>query len=672
MNKINIVLPYSFDESLIHFWAHNEKHANLSDVAELTKVQVCFASCELEFYLNEILLDYKIEFCGQVKEDYINIILKIDDTIEENCYCLTSNKDGVTLSAVRGTEILYAAYHLLHLQGCRWFAPGSSGEILPEKTTELIIPNENIFEKPSFDNGRAFDFHAATQESEDMWRWMARNRMNVASPRLNTLPLQKKLGLIGKWGGHIFEDMLDQDRPMPGGKILFEEHPEWYGLPTEGERSKDGAQKNQFCMSNSELIDFLAHDTSVGLKTQWQHVDRLDIWGFDTWGAGCACDVCKKLGNNSDRTLHFASELKKRLDIGERKVPFIICSYGGTDTLLPPENPIPENLKDDYLVFYPIDRCYKHDFDDGACDSNPRFNEYTSEWLKHAGDINFVMGEYYNVSKYEDLPLVFSKRITNDLPYYNSLGIKGLTYMHIPWLNWGIRTLNQVLYCALAWNAKADCEAIKSDYFDKRYGKYAPTMCELYAEMEKAFEDVATLRTWQQESILSQLLKWDGKKPSAPLTVVCPTNCSIDEFLKTTEHNVERIEACEETLRIVKEDIYATVSLKRQPPTAVNPQQIKNYNRRSDLGLGIADDLRGVIYGKDVMTFQLLMMKYHNALLNGENTDELFLAIDRLAKEMEDYVVPMEHDSPQNDIFMKDALTRSQLRTLYLNIKFNR
>jgi len=35
-------------------------------------------------------------------------------------------------------------------------------------------------------------------------------------------------------GGHIFETIVAPDRVMPPGKTLWEEHPQWYGLPASG------------------------------------------------------------------------------------------------------------------------------------------------------------------------------------------------------------------------------------------------------------------------------------------------------------------------------------------------------------------------------------------------------------------------------------------------------
>lgn len=72
--------------------------------------------------------------------------------------------------------------------------------------------------------------------------------------------------------------------------------------------------------------------------------------------------------------------------------------------------------------------------------------------------------EYFNVSKFEDLPLLFTERLKEDIPYYSENGVLGFTYMHLPMVNWALRTLTQVLYAELIWNPDADVHCILEEY----------------------------------------------------------------------------------------------------------------------------------------------------------------------------------------------------------------
>jgi len=229
-------------------------------------------------------------------------------------------------------------------------------------------------------------------DSVKLLYWMARNRMDTASYRPQTAALARKLGFQFKNGGHIFEAMMDPDRRMPSGKTLWEEHPEWYGLPENGRRHKQTALKIQFCVSQPELLDFLAKEMAEGLRHQWKEVDILAVWGFDTWGEVCHCPGCNEKGNDSDRMLYFAGELRERLNqeadgVGER-VRFASCSYEGTVTLDPPTRPIPQALVEanDRVICYPIDRSYASPFWDSPDPRNQRYAQALEGWLAHGRD----------------------------------------------------------------------------------------------------------------------------------------------------------------------------------------------------------------------------------------------------------------------------------------------
>jgi hypothetical protein len=89
---------------------------------------------------------------------------------------------------------------------------------------ELILPTEKIEYSPDMSEGRGFDFEGDLKDSEDLWLWMARNRLNVATYRHYTAPLQNKLCMTFKNGGHIFEKMLNPDTVLSTGNTIWEEH----------------------------------------------------------------------------------------------------------------------------------------------------------------------------------------------------------------------------------------------------------------------------------------------------------------------------------------------------------------------------------------------------------------------------------------------------------------
>ena len=185
----------------------------------------------------------------------------------------------------------------------------------------------------------------------------------------------------------------------------------------------------------------------------WHEADEIDVWGLDTWGSVCTCERCRALGNGTDQMLHMASHFRSFLDRAraagrlDHDVKMALIAYEGTSTLAPPERPIPQNLLDagDYLIYAPIVRCYAHGFDDPGCSYNRAYASALSGWNQIRPHLPVMVLEYYNVSKFEDLPLLFTHSMAHDFQVYRRTGAAGFVYMHVPLVNWGMRALTQVL-----------------------------------------------------------------------------------------------------------------------------------------------------------------------------------------------------------------------------------
>ena len=499
VQHITICIPFADAERLTPIWAYMEKEVDFrKDAQGAARTTMSFAAMELKRCLEKAYPDVKCSFSGKY-EGGRAICLEISDYLSrDGSFSIIPGDERITLKGNGRTGLLYAAYELLYLQGYNWYYPGSGGEIFSGKTNSPVFPEKRIDKKPSMPVSRSFDFEYVSMESDEFFLWMARNRMNVCVWRPNTGALCEKLGMTFKAGGHIFEAILDVDRPMPSGKTLWEEHEDWYGLPATGKRTKRTAQSTQFCVSKPGLLHFLGDELVKKLMGEYDHADWLLVWGFDTWGNSCQCDDCIKKGNGSDITVYLASELQYHLDSAkakgelDRDVFVSMASYEGTATLEAPENPLPRNIADGVLnTYYPINRCYAHTLGDKECIRNHAYDKNMRDWLKTAGAPKFILGEYYNVSKYEDLPLVFTNEITKSIPYYHSLGVDGMTYMHVPMVNWGVRTLTQCLFARLSYDVETDVTAFLERYFLDMYGPVASLMEKYYGACEESMKYIA-------------------------------------------------------------------------------------------------------------------------------------------------------------------------------------
>jgi hypothetical protein len=307
--NIEILTPYPEPE-MVPIWAKSEDDVDFrNDLEAATRCTVCFAATELDHYLRQTVPTATLEYAAEPGPGSYRVFLSFAEPGNGQAFSIEpvrSENGEITGVAIHGegrTGVLYGAYEFLRMQGWRWYEPGIEGEVIPEPTDSLHTPDQRLEFAPDYSGGRGFDLQARSMESTKLLFWMARNRMDTASYRALTGQLARKLGFQFKNGGHIFEPMLDPDRRMPSGKILWDEHREWYGKPEDGEPVKELALKRQFCVSQPDLIDFLASEIADNLRTIWKEVDILAVWGLDTCGEVCMYDSCKEKANASDRTV---------------------------------------------------------------------------------------------------------------------------------------------------------------------------------------------------------------------------------------------------------------------------------------------------------------------------------------------------------------------------------
>ena len=672
MNSISIVVPFKNAAQKYLLWSMDERKIDFRrDKATAARCSSAFAAAELQHYLTKSLKDTKVVIVSEppVTGFFIELNIVNNDDFRGG-FVIEPCSNGLRLIGSGRAGLIYAAYELLRFQGWRWFAPGKSGELAPEKLTELILPNSRLEIMPSM-NYRGFDFEKVSLESNELLLWMARNRMNVYGWRFASGALGRKLGMTACGGGHIFEAILNPDNVLPNGKTIWDGQREWYGIPADGERCRERALRTQFCVSADGLIEYLADKLLEKLTTEWQELDIVYVWGFDTWGGVCHCPACQAIGNATDVSIYFLSALRQQLTTAQtqgrldHQVKLAICAYEGTSNLQPPSKPFPENIiqAGDIAIFYPINRCFNHDLFDESCTVNHHYSQALAGWLKFAPHIELWVGEYYNVSKYEDLPLLFSTRISQDIPHYNKIGVRGMTYMHLPLVNWAMRTQTQLLYAQMQWDAQTDFKSWINEYFSRWYGIYSEEMATVYQLLETAWNDISQWRNWHR-SILDQLLIWDGMKPRTPLQTNYHYN-SITEFITCGHKSVKLLNQAQaiinKILKTARENHCTTQ--KQQLVAAVNPEELLNQRSGNEYIARIAEDRRLLRYGIDTMSLMTDLTDYHHELfINGERTASLLSSIVEQAEIMDIYYIPIGYEQPGAGLRSLDALTRSQLR----------
>jgi len=676
VDTCNIVIPFAGAEQKIRIWAKNEKNIDFrKDFLEAARCTVSFAACELMDFLHRLIPNMKISLSSEKHPDIFSICLDPGSCADdESAYEITMKDDSLNIKGKGRTGVLYGVYHFLKMQGFRWYAPGTKGEICPMATDTLRVPKNKVVEAPSFDILRGFDFEKPSMESTDLLLWMARNRLNLAGPRPQTTALARKLGMKFKSGGHIFNEILDTDRILPSGNSVWEEHPEWYGLPKNGKREKEKALQTQFCVCAPGLLEFLGYELIKTINSEWENADYVDIWGFDTWDSVCTCEKCSKLGNGTDRNLYFVAAMRRAINKSlsegtlKNQVKLICCAYEGTVTIEAPLNPVPAELAaaGDICTFYPINRCYRHDLADKNCEDNNIYRRHLENWRKVKGNFEIMLGEYYNVSRFEDLPLLFTARMQADIPFYNNIGVRAFTYMHLPLCCWGIRRLNHFLYSELLWNVKADSKKLMEDYFVNSYGEHSEKMKQAYQKLEKAWLYIQQWRSWNSKSILSQLHNWNGKRPLTKLSVDGHFS-SVDNLIKSGERSVEFMQAAfdimSECLNVARNAVHPLPNTER----AVNPLEFARQTKIDSVSFFLEEDRRMVRYGMDSMSLITELTKFYQFWHKGE-TEKAEISckkIDKLSDVMSLFYLPLKYIDHKPGIDCLDSLTRSQIKQVF-------
>ena len=280
-----------------------------------------------------------------------------------------------------------------------------------------------------------------------------------------------------------------------------EAHPEWYGLGTDGQRHFPVDPFGyDFCTSNPDMVAEFVKNMVQKLQKEWSYADYVDWVPEDAGDRWCVCEQCKKLGTPTDRNLLMAHQIREGLKRARTdgrlnrdvKVNFII--YLAADVIEPPTRPLPEGFDYDGIMgsFFPIHRCYVHALDDPACtEFNRPYCDYLKAWHEspfYRG--KFIIGEFYNISGFRDLPILFTRVMERDIRYYYANGARAMHYMHIPIANWGPRAITNYQYARMLWQPEVNVPELIEEYLGLRYEKAQAPMREFYASLERAMLNV--------------------------------------------------------------------------------------------------------------------------------------------------------------------------------------
>lgn len=433
-------------------------------------------------------------------------IEKAISQLKDEGFVLAADKEGVRVIGKEPIGVLYGTYEILRKQAdVRWFAPGADFEYCPKKPT-VAVPEQITVSNPSF-KFRVIGFYCANTNSKimDTWNWMARNRMTfrVGKGIYNTYrdELEKRGSVIFE-GGHAFSTLLSDD--------LFDEHPEYFPL-IDGKRRKQSVKGMegwpQPCTSNPKVAEIMAQSLNRILDAPPKGVFLIGNNDDTRW---CQCENCAKIDPLAEREKHFVSTRYFTLvnqiagEVYKTHPDADLWAWAYQNFQYPPTGVVPDKRLRNIMVCV-HGRCYRHPIADEKCQTNARYREILSAWMRLG---NPVMTYEYNFCEIpRDSPLSMNYMplenvLCQDIKHYYKLGLKGFQLTICPPDGtfgplWNSRANKeswyaswQLLYLSaqLAWNVNADYGRLVDDMGSKYYGSAWSVMKRYREELLKMYE----------------------------------------------------------------------------------------------------------------------------------------------------------------------------------------
>lgn len=405
---------------------------------------------------------------------------------------IKTNRENIFLAGGEGRGTLYAVYELLKEIGCRWFAPNfvfygnAGGEYIPKLKT-IILPNIDKVENPSFKYRKKYVEEGWTHTIPNMKKlidWMAKVKMNVFSypidyqhwgrvkwdnVRAKLVPELRKRGIMIEVGGHGYPNFLPPEK-------YFKEHPGWFA-EIHGKRTDD--PHAVFNTSNFEALNTFKANV-LEYISKHPEINILDLWPPDNarWSED-ASSLAQ--GSPPKRQAIILNSVAKVI---KEKYPHVKIEFIAYQSYIFP----PENIKIDSNVIMdlcPIRRTSAYPIWDYRAEQNIPYHKALLQWFKRdvfKGDIGIY--SYYCRYIWRSLPVVIPNLIAEDMQWYHSIGVSGLSSYSEPG-DWFTFELTHYTIANLSWNVNISVPNLLKDYCLKRFGPASNEMEQYFKIIEQ-------------------------------------------------------------------------------------------------------------------------------------------------------------------------------------------
>lgn len=399
-----------------------------------------------------------------------------------NGFRLKSIPKGIVIVGGDDLSTLYGVYYFLEqFQGCAWFLPIESGEVVPENESIIVPESIDITEIP--------DIPIRWIGGGD---WALKNRMNVKIG-ING----HQVGAINQWSYHTFGVIMPK-------KMYYDVHPEYYSLIEKEDFEQFGWDKRgkgnarysteevrrwQLCTSNPELVRKV---TQVLMETLKRNPDVQFIYLTPNDGAGyCQCSRCRAqveperredpFGHETGPIFAFSNEVAERV---KKYCPEVFIKIGAYHVYsrypLDPAFRLADNL---VVQVCHYDFCFNHAIDDAGCPYNADFMKDFARW---SATKRVHIYAYSCLHGWANLIWPMAHSLARDMPEYHRRGVE-LYYTQSGYLS-PCYGLNYFVASRLAWDSSQNIDDLIKEYCTKSYGAAGDAMARYHEFLEMSWE----------------------------------------------------------------------------------------------------------------------------------------------------------------------------------------
>lgn len=375
--------------------------------------------------------------------------------LSEVGYRLRTRGNDLLIEGATQEGVVNGIYGLLedHL-GVHWYIPGPLGEYVPERST-IALTGLNETREPAIPSVTGFGGYQANPPEGVQWR--RRNRL---------------AGFKHYWHSHNWEGII------PLREVA--NHPEWFALI-------DGQRKEQLCTTHPEVIR-IAIERVLDYFEKNPQAHSFSLSPNDS-GNFCQCERCRALdaklgvdpfapgGQFTDRLVYFFNQIAEQ--VGKRFPDKVLCFYAYVSHTDPPLKVRPRQNLMPVICHTPWEFCHAHPITAG-CRPCARFRRDVLRWrqlCRHVGIYDY----YGHWEWFGQWPLVHTLRV--DIPFYAKAGIEHLNSETHD--NWWTQPLNIFVAVKLAWNPKADVDALVRGFCRNMFGPAGEAVEKYFAMYEK-------------------------------------------------------------------------------------------------------------------------------------------------------------------------------------------